>query len=123
MNPLPLPVSTWRLKRYKKRQRGRFLNQYDFAYAGRDTVNQAMKDLDALAPKIIKQATGQVDQMAQRRIQQIINQQRQQVEKITPKIIKGAIEEVRKTPFRLLGRFGKKQLYSIGRKIKKNFRR
>ena len=101
MNPLPLPVSTRRLKRYKKRQRGRFLNQYDFAYAGRDTVNQAMKDLDALAPKIIKQATGQVDQMAQRRIQQIINQQRQQVEKITPKIIKGAIEEVRKTPFRL----------------------
>ena len=33
-------------KRRKKRQRGGFLNQYDFAYAGRDTVvNQAMKGL------------------------------------------------------------------------------
>ena len=82
-----------------------------------------MKGLDALAPKIIKQATGQVDQIAQRRIQQIISQGGQQVEKIAPKIIKGAIEEVYKKPFRLLGRFGKKQLYRIGRKIKNIFRR
>ena len=64
-------------------------------------VNQAMKGLDALATKIIKQATGQVDQITQRRIQQIINQGGQ-------KIIKSAIEEVYKTIFRLLGRFGKK---------------
>ena len=82
-----------------------------------------MKGLDALAPKIIKQATGPVDQIAQRRIQQIISQGGQQVEKIAPKIIKGAIEEVYKKPFRLLGRFGKKQLYRIGRKIKNIFRR
>ena len=72
---------------------------------------------------IIKQEAGQVDQIAQRGIQQIINQGGQQVEKIAPKIIKSAIEEVYKTPFRLLGRFGKKQLHSIGRKIKKIFRR
>ena len=32
-------------------------------YTGRDTVNQAMKSLDRLAPKIIKQATDQVDQI------------------------------------------------------------
>ena len=82
-----------------------------------------MKGLNALAPKIIKQATSQVYQIAQKRIQQIINQGGQQVEKIAPKIIKGATEEVYKTPFRLLGRFGKKQLHSIGRKIKKIFRR
>ena len=82
--------------RRKKRQRGGFLNLYDFAYAGRDTVNQAMKGLVALAPKILTQATGQVDQMAQ---------EGQQVEKIAPKIIKSAIEEVYKTPFRLLGKF------------------
>ena len=49
-------------------------------------MNQAMKDLDALAPKIMKQATGRVDQIAQRRILQIINQRRQQIEKIAPKI-------------------------------------
>ena len=82
-----------------------------------------MKGLDALAPKIIKQPTGQADQIVQRRIQQFINQGGQQVEKIAPKIIKGAIEEVYKKPFRLLGRFGKKQLYRIGRKIKNIFRR
>ena len=55
-----------------------------------------MKGLVALAPKILTQATGQVDQMAQGG---------QQVEKIAPKIIKSAIEEVYKTPFRLLGKF------------------
>ena len=60
-----------------------------------------MKGLDVLAPKIIKQATGQVDQIVQRRIQQIINQGGQQVEKIAPKIIKGAITEVYKRPFDL----------------------
>ena len=80
--------------RRKKHQRGRFLNRYDFAYAGRDTVNQAVKGLVALAHKIITQETGQVDQIAQGG---------QQVEKIAPKI-KSAIEEVYKTPFRLLGK-------------------
>ena len=98
------------------------MNRYKFAYTGRDTVNQAMKVLDALAPKIIKQVTGQVDQIAQRRIKQIINQGGQQVEKIALKIIKGAIEEVYTTPFRLLSRFGKNQLHSISRKIEKVFR-
>ena len=44
-----------------------------------------MKGLDALAPKIIKQATGQLNEIAQRRIQQIIYQGGQQVEKIAPK--------------------------------------
>ena len=84
-SPAP-PPSTRPLKKYMKCQRGGFLNRYHFAYAGTDTVNQAMKDLDALAPKIIKQATGWVNQIAQRRILQIINQRRQQVEKIALKI-------------------------------------
>ena len=81
-----------------------------------------MKGLDALAPKLIKQATGQIDQIAQRHIQEIINQGGQQVEKIVAKM-KGAIEKVCKTPFRLLGRFGKKTAASICRIIKKIFRR
>ena len=110
-------------KRHKKCWKGGLLNWQDFAYAGRDTVNQALKGLDILALKIIKQETGQISQIAQRRNQQVINQGGQQVEKIAPKIIKGAIEEVYKSPFRLSGRFDKKQLHSIGRKIKKNIRR
>ena len=95
-------------KRRKKHQRGGFLNQYGFAYAGRDMINQAMEGLDALASKIIKHAKGQLDQIAPWHIQQVKNQGGQQVEKIAPKVIKGGIEEVYKTPFRLLGRFGTK---------------
>ena len=95
----------------------------DTTYIGRVKVNQAMKGLDVLAPKIIKQATVQVDQIVQRRIQQIINQEGQQVEKIAPKIIKGATYEVYKTSIRLLGRFigrfTKKELHSIDRKLKR----
>lgn len=39
------------------------------------------------------------------------------MEQIAPKIIKGAIEEVYKTPFRLLGNLGKKQFAKIKRKL------
>ena len=53
-----------------------------------------MKGLDVIAPKIIKQAAFQIDQIVQRRMQQIINQGGQQVEKTAPQIIKGAREEV-----------------------------
>ena len=47
-----------------------------------------MKGLDVIAPKIIKQAAFQIDQIVQRRMQQIINQGGQQVEKTAPKIIR-----------------------------------
>ena len=55
-------------RKTKKRQIGGFLNKYDFAYAGRDTVNQVGK----IAPKIITQATGEINKIAQDRIDQII---------------------------------------------------
>ena len=41
----------------RNRQTG-FLNRYDFAYAGRDVVNQAAK----VTPEIIKSATNDVTQ-------------------------------------------------------------
>ena len=40
----------------RRKQCGWFLNRYDFAYAGRDTGNQAMKGLDTLVPKVTGQA-------------------------------------------------------------------
>ena len=49
--------------RKRKRQCG-FLNRYDFAYAGRDTVNQAAK----VAPGVIKAATNDVNNIAEQRI-------------------------------------------------------
>ena len=45
----------------RKRQFGGFLNRYDFACAGRDTVNQAAK----VAPSIIKAATNDIKKLAE----------------------------------------------------------
>ena len=100
----------------KSRQTGGFLNRYDFVYAGRDTVNQVGK----LAPKIITKATADINKIAKERIDQIVRSGGAEIERVAPKIIKGAIEEVYKTPFRLLGNFGKKQKkYSVLKEHKK----
>ena len=89
----------------KKRisERGGFLNRYDFAYAGRHTVNQVGK----IVPVIIKQATGQIDKISQHRINQFIRSGSAEIERVLPKVLCGAIKDVYKTPFRLLGNFGK----------------
>ena len=56
--------------------------------------------------------------MAQQRIDQAIRTGGAEVECIAPKIIRGAIEEVYKTPFRLLGNLGKQQFQKIKKKKK-----
>ena len=85
------------------------MNRYDFAYAGRDIVNQAGK----VASKIICQATGEINKIAQQRIDQVVRSGRAEIERVAPKIIRGAIKEVYKTPFRLLGNLGKEQFRKI----------
>ena len=102
-------------KRKSSLQKGDFLNRYDFAYAGRDVVNQAGK----VAPKIISQATGEIIKIAEDRIGQIVKGGGAEIERVAPKIIRGAIEDVCKTPFRVLGKFGKEQFEKIKRKILK----
>ena len=52
----------------RRKQRGGFLKRYDFAYAGRDTVNQAVKGLDNLAPKLINRASKESDKITGARI-------------------------------------------------------
>ena len=99
-------------KQMSRRQTGGFLNRYDFSYAGRDVVNQA----GIVAPKIISQATGEINEIAQDRTDQAIRSGGAEIERVTSKIIRGAIEEVYKTPFRLLGNLGKKQFQKIKRK-------
>ena len=47
--------------RKKKKQTGGFLKRYDFAYAGRDTVNQVGK----IAPGIINKATSDINKIGQ----------------------------------------------------------
>ena len=68
------------------------MNRYGLAYAGRDIVNQAGK----VAPKIISQATGEINKIAQQRIDQVVRSSRAEIERVAPKIIRGAIKEVYK---------------------------
>ena len=94
-------------------QTGGFLNRYDFAYAGRAVVNQAGK----VAPKLISQATGEINKIGQEIIDQVVRSGGTEIEGVAPKIIRGAIEEKYKTPFRLLSNLGKKQFQKVKRKL------
>ena len=89
------------------------MNRYDFAYAGRDTVNQAAK----VDPGIIKDATNDINNIAKQRIDQIISQGRKEIECVHRKVLRRVIEDVYQTPFRLLRNFGKQQLNKLKRKI------
>ena len=60
-----------------------------------------MKGLDSLAPKVIGPTS--------REIKQLLNDGGQQVQKIAPQIISGGVEDVYKTPFRLLENSGNKK--------------
>ena len=78
------------LKRKRSRlHTGGFLNKYNFAYAGRDVVNQVGK----VAPKMITQATAEINKIAQERIDQVVRSGEAEIERVAPKIIKGAIED------------------------------
>ena len=105
--------TTSKRKKTSRRQTGVFLNRYDFAYAGRDVVNQAAK----VTPKLISQATGEINKIAQQRIDQVVCSGGAEIECVATKVIRGAIEEVYKIPFRLLGNLGKKQFQKIKRKL------
>ena len=82
--------NTSKKRKTSRRQTEGFLNRYDFAYAGTDVVNQAGK----VAPKLMNQANGEINKIAQQRIDQIIRSGGEEIERVAPKIIKGAIEEV-----------------------------
>ena len=101
-------------RKYQKRtQYSRFLNRYDFAYAGRYTINQVGK----IAPGLIKNASSEINNIAQQRINQIITEGGNEIERVLPNILRGAIEDVYQTPFRLLGKFGRQQLQKLKNKI------
>ena len=82
--------TTSKKRKTSLRQTGGFLNRYDFAYAAKDVLNQAGK----VAPKLINQATGEINKIAQQRIDQVIRSGGAEIERVAPKIIKSAIEEV-----------------------------
>ena len=76
-----------------------------------------LKGLDNLAPKLINQASKEIDKIAEARIKQVINSGGQQIQKIAPQIIQEAIEDVCKSPFRLLGKLGKQIFSQLKRKL------
>ena len=88
---------------------------------GGDTVNQAVKGLDPLAPKGIGQASKEIDKIARARIRQVINDDSLQTHKIAPQIIRGAIEDFYETPMRLLGKLGKQKFSQLKRNLSKIF--
>ena len=105
--------NTVKKRKMSRHQVGAFLNRYDFAYAGRDVVNQVGK----IVPGVIDKATGEIDKIARQRIDQAIKSGGAEIERVAPKIIRGAIEEVYKTPFKFLGNLGKNQFQKIKRKL------
>ena len=58
----------------RKRQKCGFLNRYDFAYADRDTINQAFKNLDKSASHLINDLSAELNKILEQRINQVIKQ-------------------------------------------------
>ena len=121
-------------RRKKRKQKGGWLSRYDFAYAGRDSVNQAAHHVkqivpslikksfdrvDKLAPKLIRQSSKELDIIASRRINQLTRNTAEEIKRIAPGLIRGAIEEAYKIPFRLLGNFGINKYNQLRKKIYK----
>ena len=53
-----------------KKKRGCWLNRYDCAYSGQDTVNSGINTLKRIVPGLIQNATKQVVKVAEKRIAQ-----------------------------------------------------
>ena len=85
------------IRRKKYKQRGGFLNRYDFAYTGQDTVNQAFKNLDKSAPPLLKNLSGEVNKVLEQRINLITRQGGAELKQIGPKLLKGAVKDAYKT--------------------------
>ena len=66
-----------RQKHQKRAWKIGFLNRYDFVYVGRDTVNQIGK----IATGLIKNASSEINNIAQQRINQIISQGEKETER------------------------------------------
>ena len=59
-----------RRKKRKRKQKGGWLSRYDFAYAGRDSVNQAAHHVKQIAPSLIKKTFNRVDKLVPKLIRQ-----------------------------------------------------
>ena len=85
----------------RKRELRCSLNRYGFTYARRYIVNQAAKT----APGVIKAATNDINNIAEKRTNQFISDGGKESEFVLPKILRGTTEDIYQTPFTLLGEF------------------
>ena len=76
-----------------------------------------MNQVGKITPGIIKQATGEIDKIAQKRINKVIRSRGAEIEWVLPKSLRGSMEDVYKTPFRMLGNLGKQQFKKLKQKI------
>ena len=76
-----------------------------------------MNQVGKIAPGIIKNASSEINDTIQQRINQIISLGEKEIEMVLPNILRGAIKEVYQTPFCLLGKFGRQQLQKLKNKI------
>ena len=66
---------------------------------------------------MIKNASNEINIVAEQRINRIITQEEKEVQRVLPKILRRATEDVYQAPFRLFRNFGKQQLNKLKRKI------
>ena len=104
----------------RKRESDGCLNRYNFVYVGQDTVNTGLIIFKKLVPLLIRTTANQVDQEAERRPQQAITQGGKEVRRTASIIIRKVVEELYKTPFCILGNFGRKKCNQALRKVKKD---
>ena len=78
------------LKKETKYQRGRggWLNKYEFAHAGWDTVNTFLNTLKTIVAGLVQNATNQVHKKAWKVLAQVISQGRKEVERVIKELYK-----------------------------------
>ena len=72
----------------KRRQRGGFLNRYNLASAGQDTINTSLKSFKRIVPGYIENAGNKIDKVTKKRIAQITSQGGKELDRVAPIITK-----------------------------------
>lgn len=69
-------------------------------------VETLSMEMIEIVPGLIKNNSSEINNIAQQRINQIITEGGKEIKRV-PNILRRAIDDVYRTPFRLLGKFGK----------------
>ena len=101
-----------------RRQRGGFLNGYDFAYAGWDTLSTGLNTFKRIAPGLTKNGGNKIDKVNEERIAQLIRQGGNELKRVAPIILKKVIKQLYKTSLCLLRKNSRRKINSALKKLK-----